>query len=162
MKNIFINSILNREDFNSLPPVDLAFNAFSYSDYLSSATTHLFTKMIHVGWRVWSSLIVTLSVVTSIFCVLMYTGPTTKGDENSLDFTTQLHRMWFPPSKKVTENNFVVNFLNVFGFLFLVVGRVVYIKINNENFLARLGSLSELEVTAVNEQEGGGGLGAGE
>ncbi|GMI20273.1 hypothetical protein TrCOL_g12270 [Triparma columacea] len=158
MKNVFINSILNRDDFDTLPPVDLSFSGFSYSEYLSSATTHLFTKMIHVGWRVWSSLIITLSVLTGIFCILMYTSPNSKDDENSLDFNTQLHRMWFPPQKKVTENNFVVDFLNIFGFLFLVVGRIVYMRINNEDFLGRLGNLSDLKVETTSSREVDGGV----
>jgi len=142
MKNVFLESLKNRPHFDTLPSADLTFTGFSYTDYLSSATTHLFTKMIHVGWRVWSALIVTLSVLTGLFCILMASDVSNPNGSSSLDFTTQLHRMWFPPSKSVTDNNFVVNFLNIFGFIFLIISRLIYVTVNNETFLSAISDLA--------------------
>jgi hypothetical protein len=57
MKNLFLRSQQSRP-LGGAEFLNLQFSQFDYADYVSSATTRLFVKMIHVGWRMWMTVIV--------------------------------------------------------------------------------------------------------
>ena len=107
MKHVFLTSQKNRNN----PPAgieyfDLSFANFSYTDYVSSCTTHLFVKMIHVGWRVWCTVI----AVVSMLCLVLYLI-----DDPTDTLGNQLHNMWLSDGHFVQDNNFVVDRMNVIG-----------------------------------------------
>ena len=85
MKQIFLTSNRSRPH----PSIDMSFPNFRYIDYLESATTHLFVKMIHVGWRIWATGIVIVGCFAAIFSLLMYSH-----ESDSLNLANQLDKMW--------------------------------------------------------------------
>ncbi|GMI01467.1 hypothetical protein TrLO_g4925 [Triparma laevis f. longispina] len=138
MKNIFLVSNASRPH----PSIDMTFSNFRYSDYLESSTTHLFVKMIHVGWRIWATGIVVVGVFTGVFAILMYSHK-----PDSINLENQLDRMWLDgdatPPQRAVDNVFVINMMNIAAFILLIVSRAIYMTTNSETFLAKLEALSK-------------------
>ncbi len=137
MKHLFLLSQTNR---NNAPPdlqyLDLTFDNYRYVDYVSSATTHLFVKMIHVGWRIWASVM----LVVAVLCIVLEFTMKNNG------FEDQLHSMWLTQGRFVEENNFVVNGLNIFGFIVLILSRLLYISTTSENHLDSIAKMAHTKL----------------
>ena len=125
MKNLFLLSNQNRSDTLK----KTAFNDFEYADYIRYGTTKLFIKMIHVGWRIWLSLIIALSSLCLIFWILLFQGQT---------LNNQLENLFLEDGHPASDNNIVVWMLNVMGGVLLVFSRGVYWTQTRDSFGKRL------------------------
>ncbi|GMH78537.1 hypothetical protein TrST_g6514 [Triparma strigata] len=146
MKQIFLTSNRSRPH----PSIDMSFPNFRYIDYLESATTHLFVKMIHVGWRIWATGIVIVGCFAAIFSLLMYSH-----ESDSLNLVNQLDKMWLDgdanPPQRAVDNVFVINLMNIAAFILLIVSRLIYMTTNSETFLSKLEVLARQKPTDMND-----------
>ncbi len=132
MKMLFLRSMKNREVAAGM---NLVFNEFDYSSYVNSCTTHLFVKMIHVGWRLWTVVILVLSALVGLFSVLQRTN----------NLTEQLEHMWLSDGRMIESNNFAVDFFNITGAILLVLSRCLYLAVVNDGVVERMEALIESE-----------------
>jgi len=130
MKHLFICSNKKRSGYLA----EVKFSDFSYSDYIGFSTTQVFVKMIHVGWRIWLSLVFSLSACCLIFWLLLFQGKT---------FNDQLEHVFLAPKVPASKNNFLLHMLNYMSVSILILSGFVYHTTHTSSFLKKLADLAE-------------------